>query len=90
MPRDTRPIIERDHDRATLSMRGVERVYGLSRAYLGELIRRGEIPGVRRGRAIRVLRVDVEAWWRREAARTTARAEAVAERVLEREARSAG
>jgi len=87
--RHRRPVTDLEPTRAALSMRGVEREYGLSRVYLGELIRRGEIPGIRRGRAIRVLRADVESWWRREAARSTARAESVVERVLEREARRA-
>lgn len=88
--RHRRPVTDLEPTRSALSMRGVEREYGISRVYLGELIRRGEIPGIRRGRAIRVLRTDVESWWRREAARSTAQAEAVVDRVIAREARRAG
>ncbi len=84
------PTTDLEPSRASLTLRGVEREYGIARPYVSELVRRGEIPGIRRGRAIRVLRADVESWWRREAARTASRAEAVAARVLDREARRAG
>ncbi len=88
--RSRQPITDLEQTRAALSCRGVEREYGLARSTVADLVRRGEIPGIRRGRSIRVLRTDIEAWWRRTAAQSIADADRVVDRVLEREARRAG
>lgn len=80
-----------DQGREALSCRGVARTYGLGRAFVAELIRSGELPAVRRGRALLVLRSDVEAWWRRQATHPGADREHVDSVVrdwLEREART--
>lgn len=82
-------VTDLEPGRAALSLRGVEREFGLSRPFVAELVRTGELAGIRRGRAIKVLRSDVEAWWRRQAERERSRAQAVVDRVLEREARRA-
>jgi excisionase family DNA binding protein len=55
--------------RAALTLRGIEREYHLSLRYLSQLVRAGELPAIRRGRALVVLRTDLEAWWKRAALR---------------------
>lgn len=72
-----------------MSLRGLSRLYGYDRDFLGALVRDGEVPAVRRGRELRVLRSDFEGWMRRQAIHPREHAEAVADRVLEREARRA-
>lgn len=84
-----RRIHEIEQNRDALSLRGLERRYGFRREFLGQLCRDGKLPAQRRGRALVVLRSDFEAWFRAEAGRTSSNAEAVADRVLEREARRA-
>jgi excisionase family DNA binding protein len=84
--RHRRAVTEIEKQREALSLRGVEREYGLSRTFVADLVRDGTLPGLHRGRAIRVLRIDVEAWWREQASRPVARAQAAVEKRLEREA----
>jgi hypothetical protein len=71
--------------RRALSLRALSREYGLSREFLGELVRLGDLPALRRGRALLVLREDFESWWRSRAVRQTSHAEAVVERALARQ-----
>ena len=88
--RRRRPISEIEKDRAALSYRGIERVYGYAREFVGEVVDRGEVPAAPKGRARLILRSDWEGWMRRQALGPQTRAEAVADRVLDREARRAG
>jgi excisionase family DNA binding protein len=74
---DTNPI-----QRAALTLRAIEREYHVSRAYLSALVRSGELPAIRRGRALVVLRSDLEAWWRREALRRLRTVDAAVEKML--------
>lgn len=87
---ERRSIHEIEQDRDALSLRGIERRYGYAREFVSERVRKREIPAAPRGRALVILRSDFEAWMRQQALRPQARAEAVADRVLEREARRAG
>ncbi|MCP5060269.1 MAG: helix-turn-helix domain-containing protein [bacterium] len=70
--------------RAALSLRALAKEYGLSRGFLAELVNLGEIPAIRRGRAILVLRSDFESWWRAKAAQSRNRAENRVDEVLHR------
>ena len=82
-------IGERERDREALSLRGVERVYGFSREFVGARIRAGEIAATPHGRALVVLRSDFERWMRAHAVRPTAHAERRVEEILAREAADA-
>jgi hypothetical protein len=80
-----RRITEIEQHRDALSLRGLERRYGFRREFLGELVRDGKLPFRTRGRSKLVLRADFERWFRAEAERTRTHAEAVVDRVLDRE-----
>lgn len=85
MPRRSAAEIEKS--RQTLTLRGVEREYGFARSFIGERVRAGEIPCVRRGRALCVLRSDFENWFRSQALRPAqSHAEGHAARLLEKDA----
>lgn len=88
MGRRRRRISEIEQTREALSYRGIQRVYGYAREFVGEVVKRGEVPAAPKGRARMILRSDWEAWMRRHALRPREHAEAVADRVLEREERS--
>jgi excisionase family DNA binding protein len=75
--------------RSALSLRGVAREFGLGRAFLSQLVRDGQLPAVRRGRSLLVLRSDVERWFRIEGYRQARGVEGVVEARLEREERRA-
>ena len=49
-----------------LSLRAIEREYGLGREFSARLVREGTFRGIQHGRAILVLREDVENWWNRQ------------------------
>jgi hypothetical protein len=74
--------------RDALTLRGLGRAYGLDRHFLGSLVRRGELPALRRGRALLVLVSDFEHWWHSQAVSPDKLAEQVVAARLEREARS--
>ena len=77
-------------EREAFSMRGAERAYGVSRTRLSEAVRTGELPASQLGaRRFTILRSDLEAWFRRYAVPRSPHAEAVVNRVLEREGRAA-
>ena len=75
--------------RAALSLRAIERDYGVSRRRAAEAIRLGELRAAVLGvRRYTVLRSDIEAWLCRHAVRRDGHAERVVEARLAREARS--
>jgi hypothetical protein len=77
--------------RAALSVRGIEREYGVSRTRVMEAIRAGEVAASRLGsRRYSVLRTDFEAWLRRQAIRPTSHAEQRVAEILAREERKRG
>lgn len=57
------------------------------RRWLGELVREGELPALRRGRAIVISMEDVQMWWRRTATRITPEARTWARAASERRRR---
>ena len=71
--------------KAALSLRAIEREYGISREYVGALVHAGTIPALRRGRALIVLRIDFESWWHAECAKRQRPIDARIEAVLDRE-----
>jgi hypothetical protein len=68
-----------------LSLRALSREYGIDRSFLSGLVHSGQLPALRRGRRIVVLRADFELWFRRHAISTTAHAERVVQERIERE-----
>jgi excisionase family DNA binding protein len=82
-----RSIVEIDSHREALSLRGIERVYGFAREYVSGLARSGELPAMRHGNALRILRADFEAWMRQ---RAISNAERRVAELLERERRPRG
>lgn len=81
-----RRINEIERDREALSLRGINRLYGYSREYLGALIRAGELTATPHGRALKIFRSDFEAWMRSRALRSTSHAEERAARLLAKDA----
>ena len=72
--------------RETLSLRGVERDYGIPRAVASKAIADGGFPAYRlKKRRYLIFRTDVENWIRRHAVRPRPTAEARVREVIERE-----
>lgn len=76
--------------RRALTLRGIEREYGISRHFAGRLVREGAFPALRRGRSLLVLREDFEGWWRRQARQLPGELERRVEEALDWEEMRAG
>ena len=77
--------------RAALSIRQINREYGVSRDTVSHAIRNGDLPASQLGtKRILVLRRDFEAWLQKHAVRPPDFAAARVEEVLAREAKAAG
>jgi excisionase family DNA binding protein len=81
---DLGPMPER-----ALSIRGINREYGVGRGTVTKAIRAGELPACQLGpRRFIILRRDFESWLHKQAVRPSDFAAARVDEVLEREARS--